>query len=62
MNPGRFVGFAYNSGDPMTFKVLHCHKYLHKRNLVVHIGVVVLRNLEATGYNSDLAQKSAYFP
>ena len=46
----------------MTFKVLHCHKYLHKRNLVVHIGVVVLRNLEATGYNYALAQKSAYFP
>ena len=46
----------------MTFKVLQCNENLHKRNVVVHRGVVFLRSQTATGYNSSLANKSdAYF-
>ena len=47
----------------MTFKVLQCNSYMHKRNMVVHRGVIVLRYLTATGYKSALAPRSdAYFP
>ena len=63
IHPGRFVGFAWNVGDPMTFKVLMCNIDPHKRNMVAHRGAVVPRNLEATGYNSALAPNiDAYFP
>ena len=47
----------------MTFKVLQCNEYPHKRNIVVHRGVVVPRSLTAIWYNSALAPKSdTYFP
>ena len=36
MNPGRFVAFAWNIGDPFTFKVLQYNEYPHSRNDVVH--------------------------
>ena len=63
MHPGMFIGFTWSIGDPMTFKVLQCNKYLHKRNIVVHRGVIVPRSLTATGYNSALAPNSdTYFP
>ena len=63
MHPGRFVGFAWNFGSPMTFKVLQCNTDLHKYNMLVHRGVVVPCNLEATGYNFYLEPKSdAYYP
>ena len=63
MNPGRFLEFYWNIGDPMTFKVLHCNEDLHKRNIFFHRGVVVLRSLKAIGYNSALTPESdAYFP
>ena len=32
MHPRRFVGFAWNVGDPINFKVLQCNKDPHKRN------------------------------
>ena len=58
-----FVGFAWNVGDPMTFKVLQCNEDLHERNIVVHRGVVVPRSLTSIGYNSALEPNSdAYFP
>ena len=63
MHPSRFVRFACNVGDSITFKVLQCNIDPHKRNLEVHRGVVVLCNSAVIGYNSDLAPKSdAYFP
>ena len=63
MHPGRFMGFAWNIGDPMTFKELQCNTDLHKRNMVLHRGDVFLRTLASTGYNSVLVPKSdAYFP
>ena len=31
MHPGRFMGFAWDVGDPMTFKVLQCHADPHKQ-------------------------------
>ena len=63
MNPGRFAWFAWNVGDPINFKVLQFDTNPHKHNMLVQRGDVVLRNLEATGYNSDLAPKSdAYLP
>ena len=63
MHPGRFVGFACNIGDPTTFKVLQCNEYPHKRNVVVHRGVIVLHSPTEIGCNSALAPKSdAYFP
>ena len=49
MHPGMFIGFTWSIGDPMTFKVLQCNKYPHKRNIVVHRGVTVLRSPTATG-------------
>ena len=58
MHPGRFAGLSCNVGDPMTFRVLQYNTDLHKRNMVVHRGVVVLRNLSAMGYNSTLAPMS----
>ena len=45
MNPGRSMGFEWNIGDPVTFKVLQCNKDLHKRNIVVHRGVVIPQSL-----------------
>ena len=63
MHPGRFVGFAFNVGDPITFKVLQCNEDPHKRNIVFHRGVVVPRSPTEIGYNSALAPKSdAYLP
>ena len=41
MHPGRFLGFAWSIGDPMTFKVIQCNEDLRKRNIVLHRGVVV---------------------
>ena len=49
MHPGRFVGFAWNMGDPMTFLVLQCNEDLHKQPIVVQRGVVVPRSTTATG-------------
>ena len=63
MHPGRFVGFASNIVDPMTFKVLQCNEDQHKRNVVVHRGFVVPRSLTAAGYTFELAPKSdTYLP
>ena len=63
IHSGRFLGFAWNIGNHMTFKVLQCNDDPPKRNVVVHRGVVVPHSLTETGYNSDLAPKSyAYFP
>ena len=45
MNPGRSMGFEWNIGDPVTFKVLQCNKDPHKRNIVVHRGVVIPQSL-----------------
>ena len=62
MHPGRFFGFDWCVGNPMTFKVLQFNTDPHKCNMVVNRGVVVLRNLASTGYNSALAPNSdAYF-
>ena len=49
MQPRRFVGFAWNIGDPMTFKVLQYNEDPDKRNIVVHRGVVVPRSPTAIG-------------
>ena len=49
MHPRRFVGFNWNIGDPMTFNVITYNTDTHKRNMVVHRGVIVPRNLEAIG-------------
>ena len=63
MQPGRFVGFACDICDPMTFKVLQCNEHPHEHNIVVHRGAVVPLSPAAIGYNSALAPKSdAYFP
>ena len=63
MHPGRFMGFAWDVGDPMTFKVLQCHANPKRRAQVLHRGAVVPRALDAAGYNSALQQKSEhYFP
>ena len=63
MNPGRFVGFAWNVSNPMTFKVLQFNEDQYKRNIVVHRGVFVPRSLTEIWYNSALAHKSdAYLP
>ena len=45
MHPWKFVGFDWNVGNPLTFKVLQCNSNPHKPNIVVNIGVVVPRNL-----------------
>ena len=34
INPGRFVGFAWIIGDPMTFKVLLCNEDLRRRDII----------------------------
>ena len=52
------MGFAWNIGDSITFKVLHCNEIPHKRNVFVHRDVVAPRSQTATGYNSTLAPKS----
>ena len=63
MHPGRFMGFSWNIGDPITFKVPHCNTNPYKRNMVVHRGVVVPHTLTSTGYIYALAPKSdTYFP
>ena len=63
MRPGNFMGFDWNIGDPMTFKLIHCNAYAHKRNVVVLRGVVILSSLTETGNNSALVPKSdTYFP
>ena len=63
MHPRRFMGFTWDVGDPMTFKVLQCHSDLHQQAQVLHRVAVVPRDLDATGYNSDLQPKSDhYFP
>ena len=63
MHPRRFIGFTWNIGDSMTFKVLQCNENPNKRNCFVHRGVVVLRSQTETGYNSALAPKSgSYLP
>ena len=63
MHPRRFVGFAWNIGDPMTFKVLQCNEDPHKRNDIFRRDFFFHRYLKVTGYNSALAPKSdAYFP
>ena len=61
MHPGRFMGFTWNIGDHMTFKVLQCNEDMQKRNVVVHRGVVVPHSLTATGYKSALATKSGTY-
>ena len=40
MNPRKFVGFVWNVGEPMTFKMLQCIEDMHKQIIVLHIGVV----------------------
>ena len=63
MHPGRFMGFSWATGDPMTFKVLQCHADPKNRSRVLHRGTVVLRALNSVGYNSALQPRSdAYFP
>ena len=63
MHPRRCVGFAWNIGDPLNFKVLQCNEYPHNRNIVVHIGVVFPRSRTSIGCNSSLAPNSdAYLP
>ena len=32
MHPGSFMGFAWDVGDPMTFKVLQCHTNPKRRS------------------------------
>ena len=62
LQPGRFVGFAWNIGNPMTFKVLHENNNLNRRNLGLHRGDFIPWNSAAMRYNSTLAPKSdAYF-
>ena len=63
MHPGRFVGFYFNFGDPLTLKVLQCNNDPHKQILVVHIDVVVLLNSSSIGYNLALVPKrDGYLP
>ena len=57
------MGFACSIGEPMTYKVIQCNTDPLKRNMVVYRGVIVLRTLSSTGYNSLLVPKSdAYLP
>ena len=58
INLGSFFRFSWNVDDPMNFKVIHYNNDLHNRNMVVHRGVIITRNLEVTGYRSDLGPKS----
>ena len=63
IRPGRFLGFTCNIGEPMTFKLIQCKEYPHKRNIVIHKGVLVPRSLKEIGYNSSLVPKSdTYLP
>ena len=63
MHPKRFIGFAWNVGEPITFKVLQCNSDPHKRNIIFHRGVFVLGSITSTGYNSALApNRDAYLP
>ena len=57
------MGFAWSIGAPMTFQVLQCNEDPHKRNVVVHRGVVILHYWTSAGYNSSLVPNSeAYLP
>ena len=57
------MGFAWATGDPMTFKVLQCNADPKFSNRVLHRGTVVPRAVNSVGYNSALQPKSdAYFP
>ena len=63
MHPRRFVGFAWYVGNTMTFKVLQCHENTKNQIQILHMGVVVPRYLDVSGYDSDLQPKSdAYLP
>ena len=62
MHPGRFMGFSWETGDPMTFKVLQCHANPKIWSRVLHRSTVVPRALNYVGYTSALQPKSAYFP
>ena len=62
MQPGRFMGFAWATGDPMNFKVLQCHADPKIWSRVLHRCTVVPRALNSVGYNSALQPNSdAYF-
>ena len=63
MHPRRFMGFAWDICDSMTFKVLQYNANPHKRNVSIHRGVAVPHYQTATGYKSTLAPNSnAYLP
>ena len=63
MYPGRFMWFAWATGDPMNFNVLQCHADPKSRSRVLHRGTVVPRYFNSVGYNSSLQPNSdAYFP
>ena len=63
IHPGLFMGFTWIVGYPIISKVPWGNPYPHKWNIIFHRGVLVLRSLTETGYNSVLAPKSdAYFP
>ena len=63
MHPGRFMGFARDIDDTMTFKFRQCHADLRRHAQVLHRGAVVPRALDAAGYNYALHPKSDhYFP
>ena len=50
-NIGGFMGFSWNIGDQMTFKVFQYNTVMNKCNMVAHRGVVILSTLSETGYN-----------
>ena len=63
MHPGRFMGFTWDVGNYMIFKVFQCHADPNKRVQILQRGAVVPRYLDASEYNSALQTKSdAYFP
>ena len=55
------MGFAWSTGDPLTFKVLQCHADPKRRAQVLHRGAVVPRVLDAVCYNSALQPKSNHY-
>ena len=63
MHIGWFMGFAWDVGNPITFKVLQCHSNPKKRAQILHRGAIVPHSIEVSGYNSALQPKiDAYFP
>ena len=48
MHPGRFMGFAWDVGNPIKFKVLQCHADPKNRAQIMHRGVVVPRSIDAS--------------